>query len=228
MTPEQLSALQNLPEENTGPSIRAALAKIASAKTSALSRIADAEAEMREKQATVTLDSAKRRKLADTIADQNLDIEMLDALAARITEPLAEIEDAERRKELGEEGARLLDEMEAHGRKWAAEYPRLAAELAELTAEREDFARRARAHGWAKGFHLPGIEKFEQRTREGRLPLSAEQLEANRVAEFRAIREATEARNAAAASRATTHESAPPRPVLTIGGVRQDMPGAGW
>jgi hypothetical protein len=232
MTPEQLSAFQNLPTEQTSASIRGALSQIETAKASAFSRIADAENEMRERQAALTLDSAKRRKLSDAIADQRHDVEMLESLADRIGEPLPAIEAAELRQQMGEELAGFVDEKTELDSMWDLEYPRIAAELSKLVAARDDFIERVRQ----RGHNLPGIESFEQRTGEGRLPLTSEQREQQRLVEQQAMRQAEDAirdaaaaiRDAAAARGPRVMPDATPQPTLTVAGVLQSMPGHGW
>jgi hypothetical protein len=227
MNEKELAALQ--PVGQTAVEIRAALSRIAAAKGSAQNRIRDAQAEIEERTGNFTLASTIRNKLSDLVSDQRQIVEMLDVLADQVEAPLAAIEATEQRAWMGQERASLLDEKVALDDKWDVEYRRIAADLAALVAERQDFTERARRHGWQRGAHLPGFDAFEARTHEGQLPLTTAQRESQRLAEHRALRDVDEAINKAAACRGPLVMSdSAPRPSLTVGGELVGMPGRGW
>jgi hypothetical protein len=230
MNAEQLAALQ--PSGQTATEIHEALTRIGNAKSSLQNRLDDVRAEMSEKEKSFSLPSALRRKFGDAIADLDQDLQMLDVLAATVEKPLAGLEAAEERHLMGAERTALYDEKIALDDIWDREFQRISAELAALVAARDDFIERVRQ----RGHNLPGIESFEQRTGEGRLPLTSEQREQQRLVEQQAMRQAEDAirdaaaaiRDAAAARGPRVMPDATPQPTLTVAGVLQSMPGHGW
>ena len=207
MNEKELAALQ--PAEQTGAAIRAALSRIASAKTSAQSRARDAQAELDEKMKGGTLTSAHRRKLEDIVHDQQQDVVMLDALAGQVEAPLADIELVERDERLGAARVALRDEMAALDAKWAAEYPPLHEALQKLLAERIELIERINAHSDEAQFVLKRVDlaDFQLPTSEVRLLQTPEQRAEAAVPYWQRERRAV--------------NDAVPKPTITIGGEVQ-------
>ena len=241
MNADQLAAFQRLPTAQTGASIRDALAQIGGARTSAMARIADAEAEIQEKQAAFTLTSAHRRKLADLIDDQRQDVAMLVALAVRVEAPLADIELIETNERLGRERIALQAELERLEATWAETYPSIDAQLRAALETRADFIRRVKAHNREAGgifkhldlsaFTLPTHElKLCKTSRERLLDRVLNHWQPGSRAYQRALAISDEALAALVADLEKPPAPAPAptaqpypdtRPTVTIGGVLQ-------
>ena len=233
MKEKDLAALR--PAEQTGIEIRAALARIADAKLNVASRIGELECEKTTKAADFSLDSAQRRKLHDQLEDLQQDIAQLDALETQVRAPLAEVEKVEREGAMDAERESIRGEMAELDQLWAEQYPELHAAIAALLEPRLDLARRIEVHNSATVNYLRPIElkTFTIPAAEVRLLKSDEERAEAGVPWH--VRHAREQVAADAARRRIAAEQGPrvvpdaiPRPSLTVAGVQQAMPGAGW